>query len=77
MLGGNYTNEQLSEAFRKYLKERFEGDQHEVNYDNDDEFIEVHHSFPFAHTDGINELDAITNLAPLCANCQRMIHHGM
>ena len=46
-------------------------------YDIDDEYIEVHHRFPFAHTDGEHPVDAITDLVPLCANCHRMIHHGM
>ena len=46
-------------------------------YDIDDEYIEVHHRFPFSHTDGAHPVDAITDLVPLCANCHRMIHHGM
>lgn len=46
-------------------------------YDIDDEYIEVHHRFPFSHTDGEHPVDAITDLVPLCANCHRMIHHGM
>lgn len=45
-------------------------------YDIDDEYIEVHHRFPFAQTDGEHPVDAETDLVPLCANCHRMIHHG-
>ena len=45
-------------------------------YDISDEYIEVHHRFPFAHTDGAHPVDAETDLVPLCANCHRMIHHG-
>lgn len=46
-------------------------------YDIDDEYIEVHHRFPFSHTEGEHTVDAVTDLVPLCANCHRMIHHGM
>lgn len=46
-------------------------------YDISDEYIEVHHRFPFAHTDGEHPVDAEKDLVPLCANCHRMIHHGM
>lgn len=45
-------------------------------YDIEDEYIEVHHRFPFAQTDGAHEVNAVTDLVPLCANCHRMIHHG-
>lgn len=48
-----------------------------ANYDIQDDYIEVHHRFPFAHTDGEHIVDATTDLVPLCANCHRMIHHGM
>lgn len=46
-------------------------------YDIEDEYIEVHHRSPFAHTEGEHPVDAIKDLVPLCANCHRMIHHGM
>lgn len=46
-------------------------------YDIDDEYIEIHHRFPFAHTEGEHPVNAETDLVPLCANCHRMIHHGM
>ena len=45
-------------------------------YDIEDEYIEVHHRSPFAQTDGAHEVNAVTDLVPLCANCHRMIHHG-
>ena len=44
-------------------------------YGIEDEYIEVHHLKPFAHTDGEHEVCAETELVPLCANCHRMIHH--
>lgn len=47
-----------------------------VAYDIKDEYIEVHHRFPFAHTEGEHPVNAETDLVPLCANCHRMIHHG-
>ena len=45
-------------------------------YDIDDEYIEVHHLHPFSQTEGEHEVNAVTDLVPLCANCHRMIHHG-
>ena len=42
-----------------------------------DEYIEVHHRFPFSQTEGEHPVNAETDLVPLCANCHRMIHHGM
>lgn len=44
-------------------------------FDISDEYIEVHHRFPFSQTDGEHEVNAIEDLVPLCANCHRMIHH--
>lgn len=44
-------------------------------YDIDDEYIEVHHLEPISSTDGEHEVNAETDLVPLCANCHRMIHH--
>ena len=44
---------------------------------DDDWYIEVHHLFPFSHTEGEHEVNAETDLVPLCANCHRMIHHNM
>lgn len=46
-------------------------------YDIEDDYIEVHHRFPFAHTVGEHPVNATTDLVPLCANCHRMIHHNM
>ena len=46
-------------------------------YDIKDEYIEVHHRFPFSQTEGEHPVNADTDLVPLCANCHRMIHHGM
>lgn len=48
-----------------------------AHYDINDDYIEIHHLFPFAHTNGEHVVDATTDLVPLCANCHRMIHHGM
>ena len=45
-------------------------------YDIDDEYIEIHHRFPFSQTDGEHPVNSQTDLVPLCANCHRMIHHG-
>ncbi len=45
-------------------------------YDIDDEYIEVHHLFPFSQTEGEHEVNSETDLVPLCANCHRMIHHA-
>ena len=44
-------------------------------YDIADEYIEIHHRFPFSQTNGEHEVDARRDLVPLCANCHRMIHH--
>lgn len=44
-------------------------------FDIPDEYIEVHHRYPFSQTEGEHEVDAIQDLVPLCANCHRMIHH--
>lgn len=44
-------------------------------YDIADEYIEIHHRFPFSQTEGEHEVDARHDLVPLCANCHRMIHH--
>jgi predicted HNH restriction endonuclease len=45
-------------------------------YDIDNDYIEVHHRFPFSQTEGEHPVDAVTDLVPLCANCHRMIHFG-
>lgn len=45
-------------------------------YDIDDEYIEIHHRFPFSQTEGEHPVNSQTDLVPLCANCHRMIHHG-
>ena len=45
-------------------------------YDIDDEYIEVHHRFPFSQTEGEHPVNSQTDLVPLCANCHRMIHHA-
>lgn len=46
-------------------------------YDINDEYIEIHHLLPFSQTEGEHPVDAVKDLVPLCANCHRMIHHGM
>ena len=46
-------------------------------YEINNEYIEIHHLFPFSHTDGEHEVNSETDLVPLCANCHRMIHHDM
>lgn len=48
-----------------------------IAYDIEDDYIEVHHRFPFSHTEGEHPVNAETDLVPLCANCHRMIHHNM
>ena len=48
-----------------------------AHYEIDDDYIEVHHRFPFGQTEGEHLVDATKDLVPLCANCHRMIHHGM
>lgn len=45
-------------------------------YDLNDEYIEIHHRFPFSQTEGEHSVNSQTDLVPLCANCHRMIHHG-
>ena len=39
-----------------------------------DGYIEVHHLTPLADVDGEHEVNSETDLAPVCANCHRMIH---
>lgn len=46
-----------------------------IAYGISDEYIEVHHLTPFHETEGVHEVNAETDLVPLCANCHRMIHH--
>ena len=48
-----------------------------IAYGISDEYIEVHHRTPFHETEGAHEVNAETDLVPLCANCHRMIHHLM
>ena len=38
------------------------------------EFIEVHHLLPISQTEGEHDLNAETDLVPLCPNCHAMIH---
>lgn len=76
-------NRELREACIAYYKDKHHG--HLVceccgfdfsrAYDISDEYIEVHHLTPISETDGAHEVNAETDLVPLCANCHRMIHH--
>lgn len=40
-------------------------------------FIHVHHTVPAAQLEAGYELDPITDLVPLCANCHAMAHRGV
>ena len=41
------------------------------------DFIPVHHLVPVSQLGGSYELDPITDLVPLCANCHAMVHQGV
>ena len=41
------------------------------------EFIPVHHLVPMSQLGSHYELDPVTDLVPLCANCHAMAHHGV
>lgn len=41
------------------------------------DFIPVHHLVPVSLLGGSYELDPITDLVPLCANCHAMAHQGV
>ena len=41
------------------------------------DFIPVHHLVPVSQLGSAYELDPITDLVPLCANCHAMAHHGV
>lgn len=41
------------------------------------DFIPVHHLVPVSQLGSGYELDPITDLVPLCANCHAMAHHGV
>lgn len=41
------------------------------------DFIDVHHVVPVAQLGGGYQLDPITDLVPLCANCHAMAHYGV
>ncbi|MCO4254593.1 HNH endonuclease [Pseudarthrobacter cellobiosi] len=41
------------------------------------DFIDVHHVVPAAQLGGGYQLDPLTDLVPLCANCHAMAHHGV
>lgn len=41
-----------------------------------DGFIHVHHTVPASRLGAGYELDPVTDLVPLCANCHAMVHHG-
>lgn len=78
-------NQKLREACIAYYKAKHHGHliceccgfDFAAHYalDNDDDYIEIHHRTPFSQTEGAHEVDAETDLVPLCANCHRMIHH--
>ena len=77
-------NMELRKACIEYFKQLHDGHiiceccgfDYTKAYKIDDEYIEIHHRFPFAHTEGEHLVNAATDLVPLCANCHRMIHHG-
>lgn len=78
-------NKKLREACIDYFKSQHNGRivceccgfDFSRAFDIPDEYIEVHHRYPFSQTEGEHEVDAIQDLVPLCANCHRMIHHDM
>lgn len=41
------------------------------------DFIHVHHIVPVSQLGPDYELDPVTDLVPLCANCHAMAHHGV
>ena len=41
------------------------------------DFIPVHHLVPVSQLGSSYELDPVTDLVPLCANCHAMAHHGV
>jgi 5-methylcytosine-specific restriction protein A len=41
------------------------------------DFIPVHHLVPASQLGSAYELDPVTDLVPLCANCHAMAHHGV
>lgn len=41
------------------------------------DFIHVHHIVPVSQLGADYELDPVTDLVPLCANCHAMAHHGV
>lgn len=41
------------------------------------DFIQVHHVVPASQVGSDYELDPLTDLVPLCANCHAMAHHGV
>ncbi|UZX02279.1 HNH endonuclease [Arthrobacter sp. CDRTa11] len=41
------------------------------------DFIQVHHVVPVSELGNGYQLDPITDLVPLCANCHAMAHHGV
>jgi len=41
------------------------------------DFIPVHHLVPVSQLDSNYELDPVTDLVPLCANCHAMAHHAV
>ncbi|WP_255767740.1 HNH endonuclease [Pseudarthrobacter sulfonivorans] len=40
-------------------------------------FIDVHHVVPASQLGGSYQLDPLTDLVPLCANCHAMAHYGL
>ena len=41
------------------------------------DFIHVHHVVPAPQVGSAYQLDPLTDLVPLCANCHAMAHHGV
>lgn len=41
-----------------------------------EEFIHVHHLFPFSESQGERKVDPVKHLVPLCPNCHAMVHRN-
>ncbi len=42
-----------------------------------EDYIQVHHVVPASQLGSAYQLDPVTDLVPLCANCHAMAHHGV
>ena len=50
--------------------------QKQVHEESGRLYIEVHHLNPLSEQDGEQEVDPVTDMVCLCANCHRMIHRN-